>query len=129
MRLRVVTPARGLVDAEVTEVTAPGIEGEIGLLPEHVTFLGGLDVGVLSYDEGGSTRRLVVDGGYVEVSDDTITVLADAAEQPDEIDAGAARSELADLERALDASDEGPEQVADLLRQIRRAHVRAEVAS
>jgi F-type H+-transporting ATPase subunit epsilon len=78
-----VTPERVLADTEVSELTAPGIAGEFGVLPEHVTFLGGLDTGVLSYtDAKGDKHELVVSGGYAEVLDDTVTVSLTAPNRP-----------------------------------------------
>ncbi len=124
MKLLVVTPSRLLVDAEVSEVTAPGAAGEFGVLAEHVTFLGELDVGLLSYVEDGRTRSLVIDGGYGEVRDDVVTILADRAEYGEEIDPEAARAELAEAERELEAGSEDPAAIESLLRALKRAETR-----
>ncbi len=129
MKLRVVTPARPIVDAETAEVTAPGEVGEFGVLPEHVTFLGGLDVGILSYVEKGQQRQVVVCGGYAEVCDDVLTVLADEAEFPEEIDAAEASAELARVEQALETGSEDPAEVDSLLRQLKKAQTRVAAAS
>ena len=129
IRLRVVTPTRLVVDTEVSEITAPGSAGEMGVLPQHVTFLGQLDVGVLSYVTAGQKKRLVVYGGYAEVVNDVITVLADDAEFPDEIDAGEAKLELARIGEELAAEKDSTERVGELLRAQQRAEVRAATAS
>ncbi len=129
MKLRIVTPARQVVDAEVSEITAPGIVGEFGVLPSHVTFLGGIDVGVVSYVEDGTTKRLAVAGGYGEVQDDCVTILADDAELPDEIDAGAARAEIAEVEAELAKQQEDPAAVDALLRRLKLAQTRATLGS
>jgi F-type H+-transporting ATPase subunit epsilon len=128
MRLRVVTPTRLVVDTDVTELTAPGSAGELGVLPQHVTFLGQLDVGILTYSEAGKKKSLVVHGGYAEVLDDVVTVLADDAEFPSEIDAAQARGEVESLAAALAEESESTERVAALLRDYRRAEVRVAVA-
>jgi len=118
-----------VVDTEVSEITAPGSAGEMGVLPQHVTFLGQLDVGVLSYVTAGQKKRLVVYGGYAEVVNDVITVLADDAEFPDEIDAGEAKLELARIGEELAAEKDSTERVGELLRAQQRAEVRAATAS
>ncbi len=121
LKLRIVTPDRVVVDAEVSELTAPGTEGEFGVFPQHVTFLGNLDVGVLRYVSEGQTRSVVVDGGYAEVREDVVTILADGATAGEDIDAAAARESLQDAERALEAGDADPDQVAVLLDVLKRA--------
>ena len=129
LTLRIVTPTRLLVDAEVSEITAPGTAGEFGVFPEHVTFLGELDLGVLRYTEGGSDKSVVVHGGFAEVRDDVVTVLADDAEFAEEIDVEAARAELGRLGTELDKGREDPAEVTDLLREHRRAEARIQAAS
>jgi F-type H+-transporting ATPase subunit epsilon len=79
-RLRVYSPERQLVDADVSEVTAPGAYGEIGVLPDHAALVTTLEPGVLSYKEGARTGRLQIGGGFAEVRDNVMTVLADSAE-------------------------------------------------
>ena len=125
MRLRVVTPVRPIVDAEVTEVVAPGSEGEFGVLPLHVTFLGGLRPGVLSYTTGGAKKRVVIGGGYAEVNQDSVVILADEAQLPEEIDGAAARADLGRLQDELARGADG-ERTGSLLREL--ALVEARVA-
>jgi len=79
-RLRVYSPERELVDADVAEVTAPGAYGEIGVLPDHAALVTTLEAGTLTYKEGTRTGRLKISGGFAEVRDNVMTVLADAAE-------------------------------------------------
>jgi F-type H+-transporting ATPase subunit epsilon len=129
LHLKIVTPARVLIDAEVSELAAPGMVGEFGVLPEHVTFLGGLDVGVLTYVEGEAKRRVVILGGYAEVEEDVVTVLADDAELADDIDPEEARAALVAAEQALDGGADTPEGVDELLGAVRRAQARVDAAS
>jgi F-type H+-transporting ATPase subunit epsilon len=83
LHLRVLTPERQLVDADVKQVTAPGALGEIGILPDHAALFTALDEGVLSYAEvGGAVGKISVTGGFAEVRDNVVTVLADAGTQP-----------------------------------------------
>jgi F-type H+-transporting ATPase subunit epsilon len=79
-RLRVYSPERQLVDTDVAEVTAPGAYGEIGVLPDHAALVTILEPGVLSYKTGATVTRLRVSGGFAEVRDNVMTVLADSAE-------------------------------------------------
>ena len=129
LRLRLITPTRRIVDTDVEEITAPGVAGEFGVLPEHVAFVGELADGILSYVERGTRKRVVIFGGYAEVADDVVTVLADAAELPDEIDAGLARADLARIERELAAEAQDPDRVAALLREQRQAELRLSAAA
>lgn len=66
-RLAVVTPQGQVLDREVDEVTAPGAEGEFGVLPGHVAFLSALRPGVLRWRKGGERGEIAVGAGYVEV--------------------------------------------------------------
>jgi F-type H+-transporting ATPase subunit epsilon len=91
IKLRVVTPSRMLLDEEVDEVTAPGELGEFGVLPDHITFLTLLAPGEMSYKEGTVRHYLAINGGYAEVLDNVMTVLAPAAEFAGEIDTSRAR--------------------------------------
>ncbi len=92
IRLRLVTPSRMLLDDEVDEVTAPGALGEFTVLPNHISFLTLLDVGEMSYKQGAERSSLALSGGYAEVLENVMTVLADAAEYAGEIDVERARS-------------------------------------
>jgi F-type H+-transporting ATPase subunit epsilon len=105
LRLRIVTPERQLLDEEVDEVTAPGTVGEFGVLPNHVTFLSSLQPGRLLYKQRGQTRTLVIGGGFAEVADNVMTVLADSAEFANEINADRARVALQKAEAALKSLD------------------------
>jgi len=128
LRLRIVTPTRLVVDTEVTELTAPGSEGQLGVLPMHVTFLGQLDVGILRYSEGGTAKQLVVHGGYAEVLDDVVTILADDAEFPDEVDVAAAKADLERIAGEIGAEQEDTGRVAELLAAQKKAQVRLDLA-
>ena len=95
--LEVVTPEDALVSREVDMVTAPGTEGEFGVLPGHVLFLSGIVPGELRYTDRSERGSLFVTAGFAEVSNDRVSVLVDAAENSTEIDVE--RAKLA-IERA-----------------------------
>ncbi|OGV99356.1 MAG: ATP synthase F1 subunit epsilon [Nitrospinae bacterium RIFCSPLOWO2_02_FULL_39_110] len=82
----IVTPERLLMKEWVDEVTAPGSEGEFGVLPGHTPFLTTLKIGEISYRKDRETRYIAVSWGYVEVGPSKITILAETAEMAEEID-------------------------------------------
>jgi F-type H+-transporting ATPase subunit epsilon len=86
LQLEVVTPARRVLSEPVNSVTVPGRNGEMQILPGHAALISELQTGVLAYNQGGATSRLHVSGGFVEISDDRVSVLAEIAERPEEID-------------------------------------------
>ena len=90
MRLELATPTRQLVSAEADEVVAPGSEGYFGVLPGHAPFLTTLGSGEVSYRHGREEGHLAVIGGFAEVQDDRVMILAETAERPEEIDRGRA---------------------------------------
>jgi len=100
-QLRIVTPRREVLDESVLEVTAPGTLGEFGVLPNHVAFLSSLEIGRLSYRDQRGLHNVAVRGGFAEVADNVMTVLADAAEPGPEIDPNLAREELRRAEEAV----------------------------
>ncbi len=80
MRLTVVTPVAPVLDVEVDSVVVPGAEGEFGVLPSHEHFLAPLQQGSVSYSAAGQTEQLRVTGGFCEVTEQRVVILADAAE-------------------------------------------------
>jgi F-type H+-transporting ATPase subunit epsilon len=107
LHLEVVTPERRLLSEQVNSVTVPGRGGELGILPGHAAMISDLQAGVLSYNEDGTTFQLLVSGGFVEVSDDKVSVLAEVAERPEEIDAERARRAREIAEKRLSGQGEG----------------------
>ncbi|MYH51887.1 MAG: ATP synthase F1 subunit epsilon, partial [Gemmatimonadetes bacterium] len=90
--LRVVTPVRLVLEEQVDELTAPGPLGQLGILPDHAALMTTLDIGQLSYKTSGANSVITLTGGYAEVLDNVVTVLADAAEFPNEIDTARAEN-------------------------------------
>jgi F-type H+-transporting ATPase subunit epsilon len=86
LTLEVATPSRAVVGEQVDEVVLPGIEGYFGVLPGHAAFLTTLGIGELTYRIGREERHLAVSGGFCEIRNDKVIVLADTAELPEEID-------------------------------------------
>lgn len=124
IHLEVVTPERKVFEAEVSRVEVPGLDGELGILPGHTELVSLLKpAGLLTYHIGDETGEMAISDGLVEVSADRVTVLANRATRPEDID----------LARALKAK-EGAEQslqraLADPDADITRATIELERAS
>jgi F-type H+-transporting ATPase subunit epsilon len=101
LHLKVVTPTRVAVDVPCEEVTLPGAIGAVGILPGHTPLLTQLRIGELSYKQGMREHYLALQWGFAEIANDQVTVLAEVAELPEEIDVEAARSAKAAAEVAL----------------------------
>ena len=86
LHLEIVTPDRLVLSTDAEYVSAPGVEGEFGVLPGHVSFLSALAIGSLHYHADGKTKYVFISGGFAEVSKDTVTILAESAEEAENID-------------------------------------------
>jgi F-type H+-transporting ATPase subunit epsilon len=107
LELEVATPERELVSQHVSDVQLPGKDGFLGILPGHAALLGQLGAGALCYTVAGQTHYLAVDGGFIEVLNDRVRVLADSAEKAEDIDLARAKSDLERVTGAL-ASAQDP---------------------
>ncbi|MGH7804779.1 MAG: ATP synthase F1 subunit epsilon [Candidatus Binatia bacterium] len=102
LQLRLVTPQREVLDETVAMVTAEGTLGQFGVLPQHIAFVTSLEPGILTAKTtSGAEEKLAVKGGFAEVRDDVVTILADDVVAKGEIDATTARAKLEAAERAL----------------------------
>jgi F-type H+-transporting ATPase subunit epsilon len=129
IQLEVVTPERRVLAESADMVTVPGLGGELGILPGHTPLISQLQTGVLTYVQDGKSSQLHVSGGFVEVRDDHVAVLADVAERPDEIDAARAKQSRERLEKQLH-SWSGTEEDFELARvKLERSVVRLQIAS
>jgi F-type H+-transporting ATPase subunit epsilon len=129
IQLEVVTPERRVLAEPVEMVTVPGFGGEMGILPGHTPMISQLKTGVLTYVQEGKSFQLHVSGGFVEVRDDNVAVLAEVAERPEEIDAARARLSRERLEKQL-TTWTGTEEDFELARvRLERSMVRLQLAS
>ncbi len=101
----VVTPERTLFDEVVDFVALPLFDGEIGILPGRTPLIGRLGYGELRTREAGTTKRYFVDGGFVQVRDDVVTVLTNRAIPAGQLDAGTAEKELTQARSRRTTSD------------------------
>ena len=125
LHVELVSPERILWSGEAEMVVARTTDGEIAFLTGHAPFIGALGIGVVSITPEGGGERVVaaVHGGFVEVSENRVTVLSDVAELATDIDVG--RAEAA-RDRARQGGDRAEDAEAEAA--LRRAHVRLEVA-
>jgi F-type H+-transporting ATPase subunit epsilon len=90
-QIEIVTPEKMVVKDEAEEMQIPGKNGYLGILPGHAPLITELSVGEITYRKGGSTRYLSVAWGFAEVLSDKVTILAETAERPDEINVSRAQ--------------------------------------
>jgi F-type H+-transporting ATPase subunit epsilon len=129
IQLEVVTPERRVLSEAVDMVTVPGLGGELGILPGHTPLISGLQTGVLTYVQEGKNVQLHVSGGFVEVRDDNVAILAEVAERPEEIDTARAKLSRERLERQL-TTWTGTEEDFEIARaKLERSMVRIQIAS
>ena len=123
LQLVVVTAEGESFSGEVDTVVAPGEIGEFTVLPSHARLISNLMPGVLRFDQDGNSVSLALTGGFLEVSVNRVTVLADAAEQDDAIDLERAEAALERAQQRID-SDPSSQDLEQALASVRRARVR-----
>ena len=106
--LRIVSPEGNILKEDVEFVVLPGGLGELGILPNHAPLISGLDAGVIRYTQNSTIKRVAITGGFVEVIDNSATVLADTAELSEEID----------LTRAVEAKERAMKRLAERSSEI-----------
>lgn len=131
IHLDIVTIERLVVSEQVDYVSAPALDGVMGILPKHEPLLTALGIGELRYKKGTQEFSYAIGGGFMEVRPDKITVLADAAEGADEIDeqrAEQARKRAQELMAQKVQGDSAALQAVLLEQTMRRAELRLKVA-
>jgi F-type H+-transporting ATPase subunit epsilon len=104
-QLEIVTPAKLMVKDAAEEAQIPGLNGYLGILPGHAPLITELAVGVITYKASGTTHTLSVAWGFAEVLPDKVTILAEAAERPQEIDVVRAQEAKNRAEALLKSND------------------------
>jgi len=128
IQLEVVTPERRVLSESVEMVTVPGLGGELGILPGHTPLISQLQTGVLTYVQSGKSFQLHVSGGFVEVREDQVSVLAEVAERPEEIDAARARLAREQVEKQLHGWSGSEEDFEIAKTKLDRSMVRLQLA-
>jgi len=126
-QLEIVTPEKKVVDTSAEEAQIPGKNGYLGILPGHAPLITELAVGEISFREHGTEQRLAVAWGFAEVLPDKVTILAETAERPSEIDVERARKARERAEQRLSSGDPSVD-VERALNAMHRAEARLDVA-
>jgi F-type H+-transporting ATPase subunit epsilon len=130
IHLEVVTPERRVFEADVDRVEVPGLDGEIGILPGHTELVSMLKpAGLLTYHIGADSGEMAIRDGFLEVSADRVTVLANKATRPEDIDLTSALKMKENAEQVLQRALADPD--ADIVRagiELERASVELLIA-
>ena len=127
LKFEIVAAERVVYSDEVDVVIVPGVDGQLAILPNHAPLLTMLQPGDLTVRKGGEEQAIFVSGGFLEVMQNQVTVLADTAERAEEIDISRAEEARRSAEERLKVHPEG----ADLARAevaLKRAMMRIKVA-
>ena len=125
LRCIVVTPEQTALEQDAEFVALPLYDGEIGIAPGHSPLIGRLGYGEMRLKSGGATKTLYVDGGFVEVADNVVSVLTNRAVTASKVDAAAAETQLASAIRQHASTPE----LADIRdRQIAQARAQIRIA-
>jgi F-type H+-transporting ATPase subunit epsilon len=109
LHFELVSPQRVVFSGEVDQVDVPGAEGDFGVLAGHAPLVTVLRPGILTVFSGGNAQKIVVLGGFAEVSEKGLTVLADLAESVEEIDRGMIARHITDMEERAAKMEPGNE--------------------
>ena len=126
-KLEIVTPEKKVVDTTATEAQIPGKNGYLGIFPGHAPLITELSVGEVSFRADAGEQRLAVAWGFAEVLPDKVTILAETAERPSEIDVERARKAKERAEQRLTSGDTNVD-VERALDAIHKAETRLDVA-
>lgn len=129
IQLDLVTPEKKVLSTEIDELVAPGAWGLFGVRPGHSPFLSNMEPGELSFFAQGRKQRYAIGGGFVEVANDHVTVLAETAEEASEIDVDRARKANDDAARKLATLREGEAEYRNQRARLQRAAVRIRIGS
>jgi F-type H+-transporting ATPase subunit epsilon len=130
LTVRVIAPDKTVWDAAAEEVILPSTTGQLGILPGHAPLISALDIGVLRVRSDKSWTSIALMGGFAEIDDNEVTILVNAAERGDGIDADAAKQEMADAESKLNATkaDDRPAML-QATQAVKKARARVQAAS
>jgi F-type H+-transporting ATPase subunit epsilon len=129
LTLELATPTRLVVSAEVDEVVVPGSLGYFGVLPGHAPLLATLGIGEVTYRIGREERHVAVSGGFAEVRNDKVIILADTAETPTDIDRARAEQARDRAEARLAGRGQDEVDYARAAAALARAQTRLQVAA
>lgn len=127
IQVDIVTRDRRLISDEVDMITVPGSAGQMGILRGHAPLLSTLEIGEVVLHKGNDVRYIAIGGGVVEVRPDKVIVLAESAEQADEIDESRAAAARERAQRSLEENPPGEHKI-QIEAALRRSTLRLKVA-
>lgn len=121
LHLEIVTPEARIYEADVDQVIVPGVEGELGILPHHVSLMTQLHPGELRLYQNGKESRFAVGEGFLEVRPDKVSVLTDMAVHEHEIDEKAVEEAIARAEQEMAQEHLGHEELATVQASLQKS--------
>jgi F-type H+-transporting ATPase subunit epsilon len=109
LHFELVSPEKLVFSGDVQQVDVPGAEGDFGVLEGHAPFVTTLRPGILTVHGSGGAQRIVVLGGFAEVSGEGLTVLADVAEAAEDIDRAVITERISAMEKQISGMEPGSE--------------------
>ncbi|MBM7615131.1 F0F1 ATP synthase subunit epsilon [Alkaliphilus hydrothermalis] len=113
--LQIITPTRTFLDEEIEMVVLRTVEGDMGIMKNHIPMVTPLSIGKLKINKDGSTREAAIAGGFVHVDREKTVIITDSAEWPDEIDVNRAKEAK---ERAEERLNKGTQDIDTLRAEI-----------
>lgn len=128
LSIKIIAPDRTVWETEADEAILPSSTGQVGILPNHAPLLTALDTGVMRVRIDGKWVPLALMGGFVEVENNKLTLLINAAEQGSSIDVNAAE---ADLEKAIELANQAtsPKDILEAKKNVKKARTRLQAAT
>lgn len=127
LHLKIVTPEKLLVDEEVSQVNVSTEDGQIGILPNHANLMAKLKPGELVIKRNGKQESMAIGDGFLQMTDNVLTVMADLAAYPEDIDERAVEEAKKRAEQALEqtlSDEEYAETLANLEKSLAQLHVK-----
>ena len=128
LQLEIVSPERRAFTDEVDMVVVPGIDGQLGILPNHTPLISALGIGELRIKKSGTEQSMLISGGFVEVRADKVIVMADLAEHSEEIDEARAAEARKQAEAELSEAKD-PVDIARVRASLQTALMRERIAT
>lgn len=129
IHLDILTPEKGVFSDSIETVTAPGSLGEFGVLPGHAALITTLETGEVAIKKDNREYWLAISGGFAEVGNDKVTILAEAAEPAQEIDIKRAEAAKIQAEEKLKSLSSDDSQFSEVVLALKKATNRIKVSA
>jgi F-type H+-transporting ATPase subunit epsilon len=129
LNLEIVTPEKKVFDETVDLVTIPSASGDVGIMTNHAPMISALRSGILAFTKGGASEKMLISGGFVEVSNNKVSVLANLAETAEEIDAVNAKLKLEEANKTLSGWQGTAEEYETIKDEVDKAQARMQLSA